>query len=151
MKTEKPTLAYDECDLIEEEVKYQFEENNEEGRTEEEIYNSLDYYFLNDCWEDFKNCLTEVMTEINKNHYWKVKGVNMGWRNLEGNKTFKAINGEEMLKKILPNTSEFTLYIWKTKTQIKIRCSHHDSPIGEYYYIKSLNKKELKAFEEEFY
>jgi len=143
MKTEKPILTYDESDLIEEEVNYLFEEENDEKKTKDEIYNSLDYYFLNDCWENFKESLSEYLQEINKNNYWKVKGINMGWRNLEGFKVLRAENGEELLKGILPNTNEFSLYVWKSKTQLKIKCSHHDSPTGEYYYIKPLTKKEL--------
>jgi len=151
MVTEKPVLTYDETDLIEEEVNYIFEENNEENETKDEIYNNLDYDFLNYRWEEFKEDLNEILKDINKNNLWKAKGVNMGWRNLEGFKTFRAENGDELLKNILPNTSEFTLYIWKTKTQLKIKCSHHDSPTGEFYFIKPLNKQEVKDFENEEY
>ena len=152
----KPNLTYDESDLIEEEVLYRIEEakENKEDLTEEEIRERV---YNSDCltyaWDDFQECLNEDLTEIDKSKFntWKAKGFNMGWRNLEGVKTFKANNSKEFLKEILPNTNEFTLRIWKTKTELKIKCSHHDSPMGEWYIIKPLSKKEFKQFEKEQY
>lgn len=145
LKIKNCCISYDECDLIDERVNYIFEEENEENKTKEEILNDLDYDFLNDEWDYFKECLNEDLSEINKSeNYFKCKGRNMGWRNLDGFKIFSAKNSEELLKEILPNTSEFSLYVWKTKTQLIIKCFHHDSPTGEYYYIKPLNKQELK-------
>ena len=152
MKQEKYTLIYDESDIVENQIKYLLEENIN-NETEEEIrkrvYNDPD--LMNFEWNDFKECLTEDLNEIDYNKFkvFKIKGKNMGWRNLDGFKILKANNSEELLKGILPDTSEFSLYILKTKTQIKIKCSHHDSPMGEYYFIKPLNKKEFKEYEKE--
>jgi len=149
MKNFKYTLSYDECDITEEEVKYRLEEN-EDNLTEEEIrervYNgdTLTY-----AWDGFKECLTEELNKINKNNIFKVKGVDLGWRNLEGSKVLKAENAEELLNGILPKTNEFSLYVNTFKSQMVIKCSHHDSPTGEFYYIKPLNKQEFKQYEKD--
>lgn len=151
MKKQEYSLIYDESDLIEEEIKFKFEEDNEENKTLEEIkqsvYNS-GCDFLSDRWEDFKESLTEYIKEIDKakEFVFKIKGINMGWRNLNGFKILNAKNSEELLNGILPKTSEFSLYVKKLKTQIVIRCSHHDAPMGETYFIKPLNKKEFKEY-----
>ena len=150
MKNFKYTLSYDECDITEEEVKYRLEEN-EENLTEEEIRGRVynDYDLLQTSWEGFKECLTEELNKINKNNIFKVKGVNMDWRNLEGSKVLKAENAEELLNGILPKTNEFNLYVNTFKSQMVIKCSHHDSPTGEFYYIKPLNKQEFNQYEKD--
>lgn len=85
---QKPYLTYDECDIIEEQVKYLISDEGEfKGRDENEIrqivYNDYDLFELE--WESFKEALSEALQEINKSeNIFKIKGVNMGWRNLEG-------------------------------------------------------------------
>lgn len=151
----KPYLKYDESDIINAQVSYLKEMGEYPEKTEQELYDlaSGDEFIFQDEWDNFKGELTEILNEIdkNKNSLFKVKGKNMGWRHLEGYKTLRANNGEELLNEILPKTNEFSLSIWKTKTQIFIRCSHHDAPTGEFYYIKPLNKKEVKNFNLEEY
>lgn len=151
MKQEKYSLIYDEEDLIEEEIKFRFEEDNEGKKTLEEIrqsvYNS-GCDFLSDRWEDFKESLTEYIKEIDKTKefVFKIKAKNMGWRNLNGFKILNAKDGETLLDGILPKTNEFSLYVKKSKTQMVIKCYHHDAPMGETYFIKPLNKKEFKEY-----
>ena len=84
------------------------------------------------------------MKEYNKTDVYIIEGKNLGWRNLSGSKKLKAENGEELLKGVLPNTNEFSLWVYKKRGYFKIKCSHHDSPTGEFYYIKPLTKQELK-------
>jgi len=155
---ENMVLEYDESEILENEIKFKIEEqeenlksgelSEEDKQTEEQIKDNI--YSFGDClnfaWEDFNFALDELITEIDKHkrEFWKVKGFNMGWRNLQGFKTFQATNSQEMLKAILPNTSEFTLRVWKTKTQLILKVYHHDAPMGETYFIKPLNQKELK-------
>lgn len=151
----KPILSYDESEIIDSQVEYIISDENEKGRSEEEIRIAVyeNYDLFKDEWDRFEEYLGELLNEIDKNKFevFKVVGKSMGWRNLEGYKTIKAENGEELLKGILPKTNEFSLYVWKTKTQIKIKCSHHDSPMGEWYLIKPLNKVEFKEYESEEY
>lgn len=151
----KPILSYDESEIIDSQVEYIISDENEKGRSEEEIRIAVyeNYDLFKDEWDRFEEYLGELLNEIDKNKFevFKVVGKSMGWRNLEGYKTIKAENGEELLKGILPKTNEFSLYVWKTKTQIKIKCSHHDSPMGEWYLIKPLNKVKFKEYESEEY
>ena len=149
--TKTPNLSYDECDIIESEVEYLKTLKENKKLSDDELTNLAydDSFLFDDRWNDFKEDLTEVLKEIDKkgNSVFNVKGVCMGWRNLEGHKILKAENGEELLKGILPDTNQFSLYVWKEKTQIKIKCSHHDSPMGEYYFIKPLSKIEFKQYQ----
>lgn len=142
------SLSYDECDIIDDETKYHLEENIFEGKTKEEVRSIISNTpeIFESAWLDFKLCLSEYLSEIDKNesHYFKVVGKNLGWRHLEGYKILRANNGEELLKGVLPKTCEFSLYVKKMKTQLIIKCTHHDAPTGEYYFIKPLTKKELR-------
>lgn len=156
MKKLKLITSFDESDIQEEQIKYLMDEDEFKGRDDalEEVkkivYN--DYDLINEAWADFKDYLTELMGEINKGrNTYKIIGKNMGWRHLTGSKILKADDGEELLKGILPNTQEFSLYVYKTKTTLIIKCSHHDAPMGEYYYIKPLSIKELNDYEKETY
>jgi len=149
----KANLVFDEDLIYEEELKYRLE-NNEENKTEEEIKNNLceDSFIFDNNFNLFVESLTYYLKKIDKNNSncFYVEGFNLGWRNREGSKTLKAKNGTDLLKGILPDT-QTTLYVWVTKTKIIIKCFHHDSPTGEFYYIRSLNKKELKEYEEDSY
>ena len=151
----KPDLIWDECEIVDDEVDYLRGEPDMKHLSEDElrqiVYDDGDGFYI--AWDFFIGELSDYLKMIDKknNKLFKVKGVDMGWRNLEGHKTLNAENGEELLKGILPDTSEFSLYVWKEKTQLKIKCSHHDSPMGEWYFIKPLNKKELEEFADENY
>lgn len=147
IKNQKPILSYDESEISENEINYRMEEN-EEKQSREKIAESVyqDSFIYQEAWNDFKECLSEELNNLKTKYnqdMWKVKGKNMGWRHLEGVKTLKAINGEELLNGILPKT-DCSLWVYKTKTQLIIKCSHHDAPMGEWYYIKPLSKKEVE-------
>ena len=147
MNKEKWSLIYDECEIVEDEIKYILENKEDFDYIEDFSEDSLRNYVYDNC--DLFNNRWSDLKEINKNDVFKIKGSQMGWKNLGGVKTMRAVNGKELLEGILPNTSEFTLWVEKTKTQIIIKCSHHDSPMGEYYCVKAVNKKELREFEED--
>lgn len=152
MRNKKPDFSWDESEITEGELKYRLEEDNpdnlDEDEIREEIYNS-DVY--NSCWNDFKELLSEHLNKIDKHkkNYFFVSGEKLGWLNRSGEKVIFAKTGGELLEGILPKT-DVTLQVYISKTQIKIICYHHDSPTGENYYIRCLNKKELKK-EEEIY
>ncbi len=155
---DKYSYAYDKCDIIDSEVKYILENKEEfdyiDDFDEEKVWDigSKNSDIFDRAWEDFEYCLTEDLIDIDKNNFkvFKIKGIGMGWRNLDGHKVLRAENGLELLNGILPKT-DVTLRVIKTKTQLKIKCSHHDSPMGEWYIIKPLNMVEMKEFEEGVY
>ena len=153
-------LSYCDLDIIENEVKY-IQENKEdfdyiEDFEEENLFNICceNSDLFNNAWDYFKEELTELMKEYDKektNKYF-ITGEKMGWRNRSGEKYLKAENGEELLKGILPNTNEFSLWVYKKKGYITIKCSHHDSPTGEFYFINPITEEELNQInEDEFY
>lgn len=158
MVNKKYNISYDEGSIVDERVKYILEnkeefdyiDNFEEDSLREEVYKDSDVFEW--AWDDFKECMTEYLKEIdkNKNGVFKIAGKSLGWRNLDGYKTVEAETGQKLLSEILPQT-DVSLYVWKTKTQIKIQCYHHDSPMGEFYYIKALNKQEYRDYAEENY
>jgi len=151
MKQEQPILIYDESEIIENEIKFKMEEDNEDNKTEEEIreivYNDYDLFTFQ--WDFLKEELTEVMHRLNKRNFfktmWKASVNNFGWRNQDGFKTFHAETGEELLRAILPET-DCTFRIFKYgRNGIKIQNFHHDSPTGnEWYYIKPMTIKEVE-------
>ena len=68
-----------------------------------------------------------------------VIGKNMTWRNLEGEKTFTLNKPIDIFEQIAPQT-DLTFYIWKKNdNEYEIKLSHHDSPMGENYYINIKN------------
>ena len=97
---------------------------------EEHFYN--DYHIGELHFEDFDNDLIEEFEKhIGKEVY--VKGKNMTWRNLEGEKTFTLNKPIDIFREIAPET-DLTFYLWKTNdNEYEIKISHHDSPMGEYY------------------
>jgi hypothetical protein len=154
MKQDKLIMEYDEFKISEEEIKYRKENKEDfgyEDLTDEEIekmvYEDIDLFTF--AWEDLKEYLTEVMSNLNKRNYykhkWKVNVNNFGWRNLDGFKEVNAERGEELLREVLPNC-DCTFRIFKDgKNGIKIQNFHHDSPMGnEWYYIKPMSKKEVE-------
>lgn len=89
--------------------------------------------------DEMTNELSEVMQSINPDsNDWNTKVINFGWRNLEGTKSFSAENGAELLREILPDCEcTFYIHIYEEngKTGLAINNYHHDSPMGEWYYI----------------
>jgi len=87
-------------------------------------------------WDDLKEDLTNLMEEINPDgNQWKASVEGFGWRNLSGSREFSANTGEEMLQAVLLDTeNHFKLY--RDGRKITIQNYHHDSPMGETYYIQ---------------
>lgn len=84
-------------------------------------------------WDWFRDdLLTEFRKYIGKTIH--VKGSNIGWRNLEGEKTFQLTDGEDIFTEIAPQNCDLSFYISKVKEkEYKITIYHHDSPMGENY------------------
>lgn len=141
---------YDESEFLQNEIDF-FKENKQEfavsilwdeDREVESITDKeIEDHFYNDeyLWETHKEQFLydlneEFMEYVDCDVY--VEGKNMGWRNLTGWKEFTLERGEDMFYKLIPDC-DLTYKIEKVKEkEYKVRISHHDSPMGEYYNIK---------------
>lgn len=101
----------------------------------------IEDYFLNDVYL-YERHLEQFLYDMNEEFMdyvdceVYVEGKNMGWRNLTGWKEFTLERGEDIFYKIIPDC-DLTYYIEKVKEkEYKVKISHHDSPMGEYYNIK---------------
>lgn len=137
MKIGKHLTGYDTCDIIDNQVKFKLEEDNEEELTEEQIYDSVsqDSFLFQDEFEYMTEHLTEIIQRKNQGGYWKATVNNFGWRNQDGYNYFYADTGIDLLRGILPDT-DCTFKIYNYGKGIAIQNWHHDSPMGnEWYYI----------------
>ena len=113
------------------------EEREGESVTNKEIeeYFYNDYYMGEYHFQDLKDDLEEEFTKhIGKEVY--VEGRKMGWRNLDGEKSFTLNETIDMFKEIVPEC-DLTYSMEKVNNkEYEVRISHHDSPMGEYYKLK---------------
>lgn len=150
IKVGKKIASYDVTEIADSEVVHILEDREEDGinaelyagmdeqKIREQVYQDGDL-FANE-WDYFKDYLTELM---NGKEFWSIKGLNMGWRRLTGHKYLHAKTGAELLNGILPDT-DCTLYVYKYKTGLAIKCSHHDAPMGEWYLITPIKEETYK-------
>ena len=140
----KTILSYDESEFYEDEFEYRkenWEDYFDEMPTDEQIWESvyttdLDFYF-----EDFSQNLFELLREKNEKGFWKIKGKNMGWRNLQGQKVAEITNWETLRDNVLPKTNEMTLKFYEHGKSLEMACYHHDSPCGETYILQPITEK----------
>lgn len=105
-------------------------------------------------WE-YEDFILEVQTYINnsriKNFF--CYGLNLTWRNVAGYTTFETTEAKDLLRKILPNTSEFTIRLEKTDDRgiVQITTYHHDAPTGETMYLMSQQKCKKLGVMEQFF
>ena len=88
-------------------------------------------------WDSFTEFLSEILRKKDRYHqgYWRAEVKNFGWRNLDGGKEFRAGNGVEFLREILPKT-DCTFKVYHFGHGLAIQNWHHDSPTGnEWYHI----------------
>ena len=101
-------------------------------------------------YEDLQQNLEEEFEDKLGKHVI-VGGRNMGWRNLEGTKTFELDNTEQMMREIVPENSDFTYYLYKTgDNNYSAKVSHHDSPMGEHYELHIMPQKYVDEFYEKW-
>ena len=140
-KVGKLLTEWDESELVENEIKYQLEDN-EEGLTEEEIERDVynDGELLNICFDGFAEHLTEILRKKNKDGFWRVTVSNFGWRNTNGEKAIRIDNAQELIRQILPDT-DCTFKIYNYSKGLVIQNFHHDSPVGkEWYYLTPIKE-----------
>ena len=150
MKTNEFVAEYDVGDYISNEINYFKHDKGEflvsiladEEREPESVSDKeVEEHFWNDiymgeyCWQYFQEDLeAEFKQHIGKDVY--VEGHNMGWRNRSGEKTFTINEAIDVFREIAPEC-DLTYKMEKVrKGEYEVRISHHDSPMGEYYYLK---------------
>lgn len=156
MEIGKEILNWNTSEVQRHEINYQMEERSDEiesgAITKEEIKNSVyeNELIYESEWDYLTESLSELMKNKNKKSsgvYWKAKVENFGWNNRNGEKVFKADNGEQLLLQILPNTE----CIFKVHNYgsygFAIQNHHHDSVTGnEWYYITPVTEKTYNQF-----
>jgi len=151
-KKDKLIASFDTNEIIDNAVKFQMEEGDD--RNGEEIRESVlrDSDFFEEQMEFFLETVTEKMKRMTQNNvygdYFHVRGEQMGWRNLSGETVVRADDARELFDQILPKTDvKIWVYDWGNRG-MKMRVAQHDSPMGEWYYVSSMNKKEVEEYEE---
>ena len=89
--------------------------------------------------------LTSLMNSLSSSNRWFVKAKNIGWRRLSGSAQIEANDGQELLRKILPQTEcswDAAIQTEEGKKYIKIINCHHDSPTGETYEIFNMEDED---------
>ena len=117
---------------------------------ESEIHNEdYDAY-----WEDCENSIQEWIDK-QKDSYFKCWVNSFGWAKRSGYTTLKLSTAENFIRHILPNCDK-TFYCYEEKATehvkreeyiMKIVCYHHDSPMGDTYYLRPLTESELEELE----
>jgi hypothetical protein len=152
MKTQKPILSFSDSDCYDSEKESILETLKEEGCFPEDIeaecekrLSSADYSFY---WDSFKEALTELMQEKNKEGFWSAEGKNLNWRGVGGEKVFKATTTEELIRNVFPKTNDFSVEVFHNKKSgLFLRVSHHDCPTGSLFYLSKISEKEFNKAE----
>ena len=97
MNEEKMLCAWDQSEIIENQVKFLIEEHDDfKNKTPEEVRESVyqDHDLFQIEWESLTDYLTELMNERNSDGLdWKCSVSKFGWRGLDGYKIFSAETG----------------------------------------------------------
>ena len=145
-KTEEPLpyLTWDTCDIAKYHAEYLREEDPELSESDAETQAFADSEHYEHEWEFLLEELTEKIKEINPDgDNWYCAAAGLGWRRLNGHKTFSAETGKEMLGAILPDTEcTFRIYVKEDNDgghYFYIVNSHHDA-MGEVYEVSIEDK-----------
>lgn len=134
-------LVWDTLEIAEAQVEHLKEEDPDldEDEALEQAFRDPGLY---ECeWDFLLDALTDKMNEINPDGAkWHCEAAGLGWRRLNGYKTFEAENGKDLLGAILPETDcTFQIYVKQDgegKTSyFYIVNSHHDA-MGEVYEVR---------------
>lgn len=157
MNKQKILAIWDTADMIDNEIKYELENwehdyadryDFEKKPSEEELREALymDDYLFQDAWDMMLDDVQYILNKKNPNGtYWKATVKGFGWRNLDGYKYFKAKDAETFLQELLPET-DCTFYIYNNGKGLKVHNFHHDSPTGEWYYIRPVAESTYYKF-----
>jgi len=145
-KEETLILEWDDCQRIDDEVKYRMSNGEpdgyvltgsaEEDAIRREVY--ADHDFWSSLWNDTMERLDCLLNETFPEKLgFMVEGSNMGWRHRSGHKWIKHDcdkPGQHLLKEMLPDT-DCTWRLYKDIDGLRMWNAHHDAPTGERYVI----------------
>ena len=146
-KNKKPLLQWTGY-ADDEEVKDYMESRNDGADKDDIITMEQAQAMINedsDYWTIQWESVVEYMTELMSGRiYWRDDAEGMGWQSRSGYKVFKAETGAEFIDAITPNTSDFSLTVYKYYSGFKIRIGHHDAPMGERHVIRAITEKQYQ-------
>lgn len=140
-----PYLVWDTCAIAQDQVASLVDEARANGEelSEAKAFEQAcgDQTLFDFEWEQLCENLTGLMNRINPDGCrWDARVNNFGWQRRDGTKSFfKAENGQELLRAILPKT-DCTFHIFDEGDQIRIRNWHHDNPTGNEYYVIEVHR-----------
>lgn len=147
---EKPNIVWDTSEIYSREVEYLQSQEYADGmelekcltESEAESMAQGDSDIYENEWDYITDHLAELMREINPDERpWHCDVEGFGWRNLNGYKEFETMNPSKFLGEILPDTDcIFSIYTREGEGGegriFYILNFHHDSPMGESYYVR---------------
>lgn len=147
-----PYVAWDTCDIAQHQANHLREEDP--GLSEEDALHQAhgDQDLYDHEWEWVVDSLTEKMKEIGEEGFWHVSIDDFGWRDISMRGVFEADDGKAFLSKVLPDCDcTFQIFVRDADAgkMFYIRNWHHDSPMGESYYVHPISEAKFHGEEEE--
>ena len=145
-EVKEPTLwiSWDTCDIIQGQADFLREEDPELSESDAWERAAGDHDLFTMEWDQLLEDLQEKMDEYNPDGKdWFIRGENLGWQNRSGTMRVGENKAQAFLWKFLPDTDKtFKIWIDDEKRAFSITCWHHDSPMGEQYYIEIAKEEE---------
>lgn len=82
-------------------------------------------------WIEVEAIFDRLDAEFDFADRWIVFASGIGWRNLEGHKTFEAGNAQDFIVKSFGFDCDFSVKLYKVPQGFEATYYHHDSPTGE--------------------
>jgi hypothetical protein len=107
-------------------------------------------------WEDYLDFMHEVQTKIVdrlKTDKFFVYGLALTWRMVSGYMECETTSAAVLLRKLLPNTSEWRIEFYTTEkpTVIAVILYHHDAPTGEKLHLMSQATAKRNKIKEKYF
>lgn len=134
----EPCLVWDTCEIAQQQAQLLIEMGEAADTDQAFALACEDSDLFSAAWEALTSYLTEIMSTLNPAGYWHAEVNGFGWRSLSGVKDFKADDGGQFMRCLLPNTEcTFKLFVAEDNT-IRLQNFHHDAPTGnEWYTVKA--------------
>jgi hypothetical protein len=103
-------------------------------------------------WEDFVYEVKTMMKKMRTKKFF-CYGLSLTWRNVAGYTEFETDSAETLIRKLAPNTGEFTMLFHPTDNKgiIEVVISHHDKPMGETMYLMSQSMEKKQGIKETYF
>jgi hypothetical protein len=144
----RPKIVWDTCEIHQNQADHLREEDPELSEDEalDRAYNDED--LLEHEFEYITDYLTEILKEMNPDQKPLLVSIDdFGWQNSSGRCVLAGDDvhdGKKFLRKVLPDTDcMYHIFVDQEKSQMRINNWHHDSPMGESYYITILEDDDL--------